>query len=96
MVRLWDTATWTVRAEFRAHRDRVTAVAFGPDGRLFTGGLDTIVIGWDVQPPQATAINVMQERDKPTSKDLATTRPPGGVPLVPAGQGQGAIGATKE
>jgi WD40 repeat protein len=50
VVRLWETATWTVRTEFRGHRDRVTAVAFGPDGRLFTGGLDTVVLGWDVRP----------------------------------------------
>jgi HEAT repeat protein len=27
-------------------------VAFGPDGRLFTGGLDTVVLGWDVRPPR--------------------------------------------
>ncbi len=53
IVRLWEAATWTVRAEFRGHRDRVTAVAFGPDGRLFTGGLDTVVLGWDVQPRAA-------------------------------------------
>src|SRR5947208_17114699 len=51
IVRLWEVATWTVRAEFRGHRDRVTALAFGPDGRLFTGGLDTLVLGWDVRPP---------------------------------------------
>ena len=54
-VRLWEVATWKVRAEFRGHRDRVTALAFGPDGRLFTGGLDTVVLGWDVQPPRGTA-----------------------------------------
>jgi RNA polymerase sigma factor (sigma-70 family) len=52
VVRLWETATWKVRAEFRGHRDRVTALAFGPDGRLFTGGLDTVVVAWDVRPPQ--------------------------------------------
>jgi RNA polymerase sigma factor (sigma-70 family) len=51
LIRLWEAATWTVRAEFRGHRDRVTALAFGPDGRLFTGGLDTVVLGWDVLPP---------------------------------------------
>jgi RNA polymerase sigma factor (sigma-70 family) len=51
-VRLWETATWKVRTEFRGHRDRVTALAFGPDGRLFTGGLDTVVLGWDVRPPR--------------------------------------------
>jgi RNA polymerase sigma factor (sigma-70 family) len=49
-IRLWEVATWKVRAEFRGHRDRVTALAFGPDGRLFTGGLDTVVLGWDTRP----------------------------------------------
>jgi WD40 repeat protein len=55
VVRLWEVATWQVRAEFRGHRDRVTALAFGPDGRLFTGGLDTVVLGWDVRPPRDAA-----------------------------------------
>ncbi len=54
-IRLWEVATWKVRAEFRGHRDRVTALAFGPDGRLFTGGLDTVVLGWDVLPPRDAA-----------------------------------------
>jgi WD40 repeat protein len=54
-VRLWEVATWKVRAEFRGHRDRVTALAFGPDGRLFTGGLDTVVLRWDVRPPRGAA-----------------------------------------
>jgi WD40 repeat protein len=54
-VRLWEVATWKVRAEFRGHRDRVTALAFGPDGRLFTGGLDTVVLGWNVRPPAEAA-----------------------------------------
>jgi hypothetical protein len=55
VVRLWEVATWKVRAEFHGHRDRVTALAFGSDGRLFTGGLDTVVLGWDVRPPQGAA-----------------------------------------
>jgi WD40 repeat protein len=55
VIRLWEVATWKVRAEFRGHRDRITALAFGPDGRLFTGGLDTTVLGWDVRPPRDTA-----------------------------------------
>jgi RNA polymerase sigma factor (sigma-70 family) len=54
-VRLWEVATWKVRVEFRGHRDRVTALAFGPDGRLFSGGLDTVIRAWDVQPPRDTA-----------------------------------------
>jgi RNA polymerase sigma factor (sigma-70 family) len=52
VVRLWEVRTWKVRAEFRGHRDRVTALAFGPDGRLFTGGLDTVVLRWHVWPPR--------------------------------------------
>ncbi len=54
-VRLWEVATWKVRAEFRGHRGRVTALAFGPDGRLFTGGLDTTVLAWEVLPPVSAA-----------------------------------------
>jgi RNA polymerase sigma factor (sigma-70 family) len=69
-IRLWEVATWEVRAEFRGHRDRVTALAFGPDGRLFSGGLDTVVLGWDVRPPRgqvrgnlANAWEVLAEGD---------------------------------
>jgi WD40 repeat protein len=53
VIRLWEVATWNVRAEFRGHRDRITALAFGPDGKLFTGGLDTVVLEWDVRPPRS-------------------------------------------
>jgi RNA polymerase sigma factor (sigma-70 family) len=60
-VRLWEVATWQVRAELRGHRDRVTALAFGPDGRLFTGGLDTAVLGWDVRPPRDPARGTLAE-----------------------------------
>jgi WD40 repeat protein len=51
-IRLWEVATWSVRAEFRGHRDRVTALAFTPDGRLLSGGLDTTVLAWDPRPPR--------------------------------------------
>ncbi len=50
VVRLWEVATWKVRAEFRGHQDRISALAFGPDGRLFSGGRDTVIFGWDVRP----------------------------------------------
>src|SRR5262249_5833499 len=60
-IRLWGTATWTVRAEFRGHRDQVPALALGPDGRLFTGGLDTVVLGWDVRPPRDAAQGTLTE-----------------------------------
>jgi hypothetical protein len=54
VLRLWEVATWSVRAEYRGHRDRITALAFGPDGKLYTGGLDTVVLGWNTQPRSHT------------------------------------------
>ena len=53
-IKIWETATWTVRAEFRGHRDRVTSLTFGANGRLFSGGLDTTVLAWDVRPKPTT------------------------------------------
>jgi RNA polymerase sigma factor (sigma-70 family) len=52
-IRLWEVKTWKVRTEFRGHRGRVCALAFLPDGRLLSGGLDTTVLVWDVRPPRA-------------------------------------------
>ena len=81
-------ATWKVRAEFRGHRDRVTALAFGPDGRLFTGGLDTVVLGWDVRPPRGPARGTLAE----AWEALADSRREGGVPgtrAIPRGARQG-------
>jgi RNA polymerase sigma factor (sigma-70 family) len=49
---LWEVGSWSVRAEFRGHRDRVCSLAFTPDGRLLSGGLDTTVLAWDVRPPR--------------------------------------------
>jgi RNA polymerase sigma factor (sigma-70 family) len=54
-VRLYETATWTVRAELRGGQGQVTALAFTPSGRLLTGGLDTTVLAWDVRPPRVAA-----------------------------------------
>jgi hypothetical protein len=71
-VRLWEVATWKVRAEFHGHRDRVTALAFGPDGRLYTGGLDTIVLGWDTRPPSGPAKGTLADAwDALASSDAA-------------------------
>jgi RNA polymerase sigma factor (sigma-70 family) len=55
VIRLWEVASWTVRAEFKGHRDRVSALAFAPGGRLLSGSLDTTVLAWDVRPPRAAA-----------------------------------------
>ncbi len=54
LLRIWEIATWTVRAEFRGHRDRVSALAFAPDGRLLSGSMDTTVLSWDLRPPRAS------------------------------------------
>ncbi len=51
-ITVWEVATWGVRAEFRGHRDRVTALAFTRDGLLLSGGLDTTVLAWDVRAAQ--------------------------------------------
>jgi RNA polymerase sigma factor (sigma-70 family) len=58
-VRLYETATWTVRAELRSGQGQVTALAFTPGGRLLTGGFDTTVLAWDVRPPRvATSVSL--------------------------------------
>jgi hypothetical protein len=50
VIRLWEVATWQVRAEYRGHRDRVSALSFAADGRLLSGSLDTTALAWDVRP----------------------------------------------
>jgi WD40 repeat protein len=60
-VRLYETATWTVRAEFRGGQGRVTALTFAPGGRLLVGGLDTTVLAWDIRPPRV-AVSVPLEK----------------------------------
>jgi RNA polymerase sigma factor (sigma-70 family) len=52
LIQVWEVATWTVRAEYRGHRGRVTSLAFASDGRLLSGGLDTTVLAWDLRPPK--------------------------------------------
>ncbi|HYV39187.1 MAG TPA: WD40 repeat domain-containing protein [Gemmataceae bacterium] len=47
-IKLWEVATWKVRAEFRGHRNGVTALTFAPHGQLLSGGLDTTVLAWDL------------------------------------------------
>ncbi len=58
-IRLWEVATWSVRAEFRGHRDRVTRLAFARDGRLLSGSLDTTVLAWNVRPPRPRAAGAL-------------------------------------
>jgi hypothetical protein len=46
-IRLRDAATGQSRGELRVSRERATALAFGPDGRLFTGYPDATILAWD-------------------------------------------------
>ena len=55
-IQFQDVATGRVRGEFRGPPEPVTALAIGPDGRLFTGTPDGTVLAWDpraVKPPPA-------------------------------------------
>jgi WD40 repeat protein len=46
-VRLWDVARGEEIRRFNEHRDAVTGVAFGPDGRTaVSGSWDTTVLVW--------------------------------------------------
>ena len=48
-ITFWDTAKWALRGVFRGPRERVTVLAFGPDGQLFSGSVDATVTAWDPQ-----------------------------------------------
>jgi WD40 repeat protein len=54
-IRLWEVATWTVSREFKGHRDRPTVLTFAPGWRLYSGSVDTTVLGWDIRPRRAPA-----------------------------------------
>jgi WD40 repeat protein len=54
-IRLWGTSEWKVRGEFRGPRERVTALAFGPDGQLFSGSVDATALAWDVRAAKPPA-----------------------------------------
>jgi RNA polymerase sigma factor (sigma-70 family) len=48
-IQLWNVATWKLKGELPGHHDRITAMAFTPDGRLLSGSVDTTVLAWDVR-----------------------------------------------
>jgi WD domain, G-beta repeat len=48
-LRIWDTATGTLRAAFNCHRGEVTTIAFSPDGSaLISAAFDGTLLVWDV------------------------------------------------
>ncbi len=48
-IQVRDAATWKVVGEFPGPRERVTALAFGPDGRLYSGSVDATTLAWDTK-----------------------------------------------
>jgi WD40 repeat protein len=54
-IQLWDSAKWQVRGEFRGPRERVTVLAFRPNGQLYSGSVDSTVLAWDPQSAKQPA-----------------------------------------
>ncbi|AWM39507.1 ECF RNA polymerase sigma-E factor [Gemmata obscuriglobus] len=48
-IQLWDAGTWQLSGEFPGPREWVTALTFGPDGRLFSGATDAEILAWDLR-----------------------------------------------
>ncbi len=71
-VRLYETATWTVRTELRGGQGRVTALAFTPAGQLLAGGSDTTVLAWDLRPPRvADSVSLESAWNHLTAKEAS-------------------------
>src|SRR5262249_5271985 len=47
-IRLWEVLSGKERGRLAGHADRVTQVAFAPDGRLASASHDRTVPGWDL------------------------------------------------
>ena len=83
-VRLWEVATQTEVGTLEGHTDRVTSVAFSPDGRLLAsagGGGDRTVILWDA----ATQAQVATLRGHTSGVRSVAFSSPDGATLASAG-----------
>jgi len=49
-IRVWSTVGWRLTGVLRGHQQRVSAVAFGDDGVLWSGAWDGQVRAWDLGP----------------------------------------------
>src|SRR5262249_44291629 len=59
-VKLWDLATEQLLATLQGHTDRVSCVAFSPDGKtLASGSYDRSLRLWDVYPDENVARPVL-------------------------------------
>ena len=54
-IQVRDAATGRVIGLIRGLSDRATALAIGPDGRLYSGSLDGTVLAWDPQAAKPPA-----------------------------------------
>ncbi len=58
-VKLWDVETGTLKTTFFGHTYGITEIAFSPDGQtLASGGLDGIVLLWDMNPDAVAEIEI--------------------------------------
>jgi WD40 repeat protein len=77
-IQLEDPATGQVREGLRGLSDRATALALGPDGRLYTGFADGTVLVWDpkaVKPPPTNGESPAREATPREGKPGTAGRP---------------------
>ena len=71
-IRLLDVDTCRVVREFHGHLNRITDMAFSPDGRwLITASLDSTVRSWDI--PSGCLVDAFKTRSIPTSITFSPT-----------------------
>lgn len=57
VIALWDTQSWSCRAELSGHRDKIGRIAWSPDGQeLLTGSYDGTVRVWDAKAATFVAL----------------------------------------